>query len=179
MHGLIYDKQPMNSCLVFSQNNDSLYDDALHSYELTNLDLNTSLLVLSACSTADGQYYSGEGVMSMARGFMYAGASSVLSSLWPINDNSSQQIMQSFYQYLYQGNDKDVALQQAKLDFIRDNNGAITHPLFWSAFVLMGDSNPVDIKHNHPFMKGWLIILFLGVGGLIFIAKYRSSKEVV
>ena len=179
MHGLIYDKQPMNSCLVFSQNNDSLYDDALHSYELTNLDLNTSLLVLSACSTADGQYYSGEGVMSMARGFMYAGASSVLSSLWPINDNSSQQIMQSFYQYLYQGNDKDVALQQAKLDFIRDNNGAITHPLFWSAFVLMGDSNPVDIKHNHPFMKGWLIILFLGLGGLIFIAKYRSSKEVV
>ena len=81
MHGLIYDKQPRNACLVFSQNNDSLQEDALHSYGLTNLDLNASLLVLSACSTADGPYYSGEGVMSMAKGFMYAVASRIISSL--------------------------------------------------------------------------------------------------
>ena len=77
--------------------NIEFYKDTMYLNELYSLHLNTNLVVLSACETGIGKLYKGEGPMSIARGFQYAGAQNVLFSLWQINDLSTSQIMQSFY----------------------------------------------------------------------------------
>jgi CHAT domain-containing protein len=77
--------------------NISFFDDTMYLNELYSLDLNAHLVVLSACETGVGKLYKGEGAMSIARGFQYAGAENLLFTLWQINDLSTSQIMESFY----------------------------------------------------------------------------------
>jgi CHAT domain-containing protein/tetratricopeptide (TPR) repeat protein len=172
LHGLVNNKMPMKSGLVFTENGDTIEDNFLFAYELSSLNLNTNLLVLSACSTGEGTYQKGEGVLSLGRGFMYAGASSILTTLWQINDQSTQRIMQYFYQNLYEGMDKDVALQQAKLSYIKEAKGEIGHPVFWAAYVLLGDTGTVAIYSKNSFWWWGIPIggLLLGVLGF-FIRK--------
>lgn len=161
LHGFVNNQNPMHSGLVFTENGDTLTDNLLLAYELSSLDLNADLLVLSACSTGDGHYQNGEGVMSLGRGFMYAGAASIMSTLWQINDESSQRIMQYFYANLYDGKPKDEALQAAKLEYINETDGIIAHPVFWAAYVLMGDIEATTIQQQSSL--GWWI------GGTVFL----------
>jgi CHAT domain-containing protein len=173
MHGLVDNRMPMNSGLVFTENGDTTTENVLLAYELSSLNLNTSLLVLSACSTAYGQYKKGEGVMSLGRGFMYAGASSILTTLWSINDQSSQRIMQYFYENLYAGMDKDEALRQAKIDYLEEAQGVIAHPAFWAAYVLMGDTGTISIsKPTNWWLWGSVA---LGLGVLRVVVRARAS----
>lgn len=173
LHGLVNNRIPMKSGLVFTENGDTIEDNFLFAYELSSLDLNTNLLVLSACSTGDGSYQKGEGVLSLGRGFMYAGASSILTTLWQINDQSTQKIMQYFYQNLYKGMEKDVALQQAKLSYIDEANGSIAHPVFWAAYVLIGDTGAVAVYSKNAFWWWWIPIglIFLGIIGWLISKK--------
>jgi len=172
LHGLVNNEMPMKSGLVFTENGDTIEDNFLFAYELSNLNLNTNLLVLSACSTGDGRYQKGEGILSLGRGFMYAGASSILTTLWQINNQSTQKIMQYFYQNLYEGMDKDVALQQAKLSYMDEADGVIAHPVFWAAYVLIGDTGTVVIYSKHSFWWWWIPIGLILVGILgLFIRK--------
>jgi len=171
MHGLVDNNMPMNSGLVFTENGDTSTENVLLAYELSSLNLNTNLLVLSACSTADGQYKKGEGVMSLGRGFMYAGVSSILTTLWSINDQSSQQIMQHFYENLYAGMDKDEALRQAKIYYMENAQGVIAHPAFWAAYVLMGDTGTISISKTTNWWLWGGIILILGVLGLVMLKR--------
>lgn len=175
LHGLVNNRVPMKSGLVFTENGDTIEDNFLFAYELSNLNLNTNLLVLSACSTGDGSYQKGEGVLSLGRGFMYAGASSILTTLWQINDASTQKIMQYFYQNLYEGMDKDVALQQAKLSYIDDANGVIAHPVFWGAYVLIGDTAPVAIYSKHSFWWWWIPVGLMLAGAIGFFIRKKGS----
>lgn len=173
LHGLVNNRVPMKSGLVFTENGDTIEDNFLFAYELSGLNLNTNLLVLSACSTGDGSYQKGEGVLSLGRGFMYAGATSILTTLWQINDQSTQRIMQYFYQNLYEGMEKDVALQQAKLSYIEDAKGAIGHPVFWAAYVLIGDTGTVAIYSKNSFWWWWIPIgvVLLGILGFFMRKK--------
>jgi CHAT domain-containing protein len=173
LHGLVNNRMPMKSGLVFTEDGDTIEDNLLFAYELSNLNLNTNLLVLSACSTGDGSYQKGEGVLSLGRGFMYAGASSILTTLWQINDQSTQKIMQYFYQNLYEGMDKDVALQQAKISYIDEANGVIAHPVFWAAYVLIGDTGTVAIYSKNSFAWRWLPIGLVLVGIFGFFIRKR------
>lgn len=173
LHGLVNNKVPMKSGLVFTENGDTIEDNFLFAYELSSLNLNTNLLVLSACSTGDGSYQKGEGVLSLGRGFMYAGASSILTTLWQINDQSTQRIMQYFYQNLYEGMDKDVALQQAKLAYIEEANGSVAHPAFWAAYVLIGDVGTVAIYSKHSFWWWWIPIGVVLLGAVGFLMRKK------
>ncbi|WMX15945.1 CHAT domain-containing protein [Aureispira sp. CCB-E] len=170
LHGLVNNKLPMKSGLVFTENGDTIEDNILFAYELSSLDLNTDLLVLSACSTGDGIYQKGEGVLSLGRGFMYAGAASILTTLWQINDQSTQTIMQYFYQNLHKGMEKDVALQQAKLSYLAAADGPIGHPVFWAAYVLIGDTGVVAIDSKTTSAWWWgligFIVVLIVMGGL-------------
>ena len=73
-----------------------------------------TIFVLSACNTSLGNIKEGEGVFSLARGFFYSGANSVVSSLWNVNDKSTSQIISSFYENLEKGKSKSSALRLAK-----------------------------------------------------------------
>ncbi len=137
-HGFLAEEFPFRSALVLSLDEDPQEDGFLQVREIYNLRLKADLVVLSACQTGKGKLERGEGVLGLPRVFFYTGARSVVSTLWRINDESTATLMNSFYGYLSQGNDKAQALRLAKLEMI---NSKFSHPFYWAAFVLNGDSN--------------------------------------
>lgn len=176
MHGIVDPKEPSFSSLAFTYKNDSIEDDFLHAYELNSLHLQTDLVVLSACETGFGKYARGEGVLSIGRSFMYAGAPSLVMTLWSINDKSTSILVKQFYQYLAEGYDKDEALRLAKLDYLMTSEGIATHPFFWASLISLGDTTPISI--NAPTNKFWWTIGGLGlvlIGSLLWW-KGRKSQ---
>jgi tetratricopeptide (TPR) repeat protein len=113
-------------------------DGFLKMSDIVSLKMNTDVVALTACQTALGKDLSGEGVMSMGRAFQYAGSSSVLMTLWEVEESSAVQLAQSFFKYRKEGKSKLDALQAAKKD-IRD--AGYKHPYFWSGFILVGEVN--------------------------------------
>ena len=108
------------SYIAFTHSSDSLENEnVLYVSELYSQSIPADLVVLSACETGIGELKSGEGLIGLTRGFMHAGAKSVLTSLWNINDAQSPKIFSHFYKNIKDGMGKSQALQQAKLSYIR------------------------------------------------------------
>lgn len=185
MHGVLDSKHPILSSLVFSENDSDTEDNFLRAYEIAQMDLNADLVVLSACETGYGKFQQGEGVMSLAHSFAYAGASSVLMSLWKVNDLSTSQIMKNFYINIAKGWTKDKALRQAKLKYLKNNKNknTVLHPAFWAAFVQTGDVAPLDLldKCGNTFQQTGLMIageLLLVLLLVIYgVRRWRASKS--
>lgn len=113
-------------------------DGFVRLYEIYNLNLHSDLVVLSACRTALGREVRGEGFMGLTRGFLYAGASRVLASLWSVEDRATAEFMYRFYQrMLRQGQAPSAALRSAQLSLLRDPRWS--HPYYWAAFLLQGE----------------------------------------
>ncbi len=142
-HALIDEEHPARSGIMLSAptaiNADSKEDGALQMSEVMRLKLNADLVTLSACRTGLGQLLKGEGMIGLTRAFLYAGADSVVVSLWNVNDIATATLMKAFYKKLKQGLPKDDALRQAKLEMIRGRQQAWRHPYYWAAFVIVGD----------------------------------------
>jgi CHAT domain-containing protein/Tfp pilus assembly protein PilF len=136
-HGVVDEKHPRLSGLLFMESSRSAEDGVLHLGEIYNLSLNADLVVLSACETGLGQLARGEGVIGLTRGFLYAGASSVLVSLWRVADAATAALMADFYGELLAGRPGAQALREAKLRAIRRDPES-AKPYSWSAFVLIG-----------------------------------------
>ncbi len=137
-----------NSYLVFAaEPTDSGEYELLYVRDLYNFQLNADLVTLSACETGIGELQRGEGVVSLARAFAYAGAKSIVTSLWATNDGATKELMEIFYEELRQpGHSKDAALRAAKLRYLSDFPGEQAHPFFWAAFVPIGDMAPIKSK---------------------------------
>lgn len=174
MHGILDSRVPMLSSLVFTEDGDSMENNFLQAYEISKLKLNADLVVLSACETGYGKFEKGNGIASLARSFMYAGASSLVVSLWQVNDFSTAKIMELFYQNLEKGMEKAKALQVAKLDYIKRSKGIFSHPAFWSPFVQIGTSDRIDleVKSKNSFL--WWGIGFLGI--VLLVAFWKKKK---
>lgn len=147
-------------------------------FELYSLDLDAELAVLSACETGAGKVALGEGVISLARAFRYAGCPSTLMSLWEANDYQGEVafLMEQFFKNLKNEEaNKDEALRQAKLAFLADPKRS-SHPAYWASFVLIGNNEPV--KFNDSSRLWWTIPLLL-IGVLLGAAlrKIRSRKS--
>jgi CHAT domain-containing protein/tetratricopeptide (TPR) repeat protein len=143
MHTLLNDKDPMHSTLIFSQANDSLEDGYLNTFEIYGIPLKSKMVVLSSCNTGTGLLYSGEGILSLARGFIYSGSQSVVMSMWEIEDKSGTKIVEMFYENLKKGYTKSLALKKARIDFLKDADLLRSHPYFWSALVVYGNNSPL------------------------------------
>jgi CHAT domain-containing protein/tetratricopeptide (TPR) repeat protein len=141
-HGLLDEQMPLNSGLALSipeHPAEGQDNGILQAWEIfESLRLDAELVTLSACDTALGKDMGGEGILGLTRAFQYAGARSVLASLWSVADESTAQLMQRFYGYLRQGKSKDEALRLAQVDLIRGPE-ATSHPYHWAAFQLSGD----------------------------------------
>ncbi len=141
-HGLLDERFPLNSALALTipeHPAPGRDNGLLQAWEiLESVRLNADLVTLSACDTALGREMGGEGLVGLTRAFQYAGARTVLASLWSISDLSTSRIMQRFYGYLRDGKSKDEALRAAQIDQIRGKSGS-SHPFHWAAFELFGD----------------------------------------
>ncbi len=113
---------------------DSTY---LYAESIYYLPLNAQLVVLSSCESGVGKFVPGEGVMSLARGFLHAGAKSVISSLWEADDFYAKKLMVALYQnILYRKKNYTQALHAAKNQLIAQE--PYLHPKYWSNFILIG-----------------------------------------
>ncbi len=140
-HGLIDEQQPLLSGLALARPQEGAGDGVLSAYEIFDLDLTADLVVLSACETGLGKQVSGEGIVGLARAFFFAGASSLVVSLWNVTEVSAPDLMTAFYRRLpatVGDADKAEALRRAKLEMIA-GGGEQAHPYYWSPFVLVGD----------------------------------------
>jgi CHAT domain-containing protein/tetratricopeptide (TPR) repeat protein len=174
-HGLISPQYPSRSALVLASLGSEENDGFFQAREISNLRLASDLVVLSACRTARGRVLAGEGVQSLARAFFYAGARSVVASLWNVNDRSTADLMAAFYRHLSNGEPKAHALRSAKLDLLAKSNFSL--PRFWAPFILIGDSSEaVPITTAAPW-TGWPWVATVVVGVALAAARLRRRAR--
>ncbi|MEL7340398.1 MAG: CHAT domain-containing protein, partial [Bacteroidota bacterium] len=138
-HARVNDTDPLYSQIAFSHTEKAEQDGLITVAELFEMHLPVEMIVLSACETGVGKLYRGEGISSQAKGFAYAGAKSIITTLWSINDAASSILMPDLYEGLQAGMSKDEALREAKLRYIQQSDQLGAHPFYWAAFVPIGD----------------------------------------
>jgi CHAT domain-containing protein len=138
----------------------------------------TNLIVLSACETGTGKLYEGEGVFSFNRGFAAVGIPSSIANLWKVENTSTYQITELFYQYLAKGLPIDVALQKAKIDFIQKATKEKQLPYYWAAPILTGRTDAIQLKKNYTWIfvaAGACLVMFVVV--VMVIQRNRRDSN--
>ncbi|MCD4656942.1 MAG: CHAT domain-containing protein, partial [Planctomycetes bacterium] len=137
-HGILSEENPAFSGLVLSTNPESKEDGFCYLIEIYNMKLKADLVVLSACQTGLGKIIKGEGIEGLSRAFMYAGAKRMVVSLWSVDDASTADFMNDFYNsHIKTGESIASALALAKKSMISSRK--YSAPYFWSPFVFIGD----------------------------------------
>jgi CHAT domain-containing protein len=143
-HGLLDEQFPLNSALVLSipdAASGAQENGLLQAWEIfEQVRLNADLVTLSACETALGSELGGEGLIGLTRAFQYAGARTVLASLWSVEDSSTADFMQRFYRHLKGGESEDAALQAAQIEQLQGEQYRL--PFYWAGFELAGSPIP-------------------------------------
>lgn len=133
-HGEFNADAPLKSALLLSR--DAQHDGLLTVDKLYSMRLDADLVTLSACETGLGKIANGDDVVGLTRGFLYAGASSIVASLWKVDDRATSYLMTRFYDNL-ENTDKREALRKAQLA----TRQQYAHPYYWAAFQLTGNAN--------------------------------------
>jgi CHAT domain-containing protein len=177
MHAFINDSLPAFSRFAFAQNsnNSGENDGWLNTADIYNLDLNARLTVLSACNTGSGNLRKGEGVMSLARGFLYAGCPGIIMTLWEVEDNAGTKIMSNFYRNLKKGKSTDEALRLAQLKYLENANPRMGHPHYWLGYVPIGQTSPLFSSYDIYF-AGLIILTIAGLAAEQIIRMKRNRK---
>jgi CHAT domain-containing protein len=140
-HAFVNERFPLDSALVFTipdKPREGQDNGLLQAWEIfENVRIDADLVTLSACESGLGKEMGGEGLIGLTRAFQYAGARSILASLWMVEDQSTAELMKRFYGYLKSGKTKDEALRLAQIDLIHSPN--FSRPRDWAAFELIGD----------------------------------------
>ncbi|MDH7446964.1 CHAT domain-containing protein [Aquimarina sp. 2201CG14-23] len=153
-------------------------DQKMYVDELSLYPNNASLVVLSACNTTTGKIETGEGVMSLARSFFYGGAQSTVSSLWNVDDKSSQFIIRDFYKNINLGASKLEALHTAKINYLKNHSGSEVSPYYWASLILIGDTNPLfNHKWNLSYTITISLLIFLIITIIFMFLRKRIYKK--
>jgi CHAT domain-containing protein len=143
-------------------------DGFLELGEIVQLNLNSELVVLSSCRSGLGKIDEAEGIIGMQKAFFEAGSKSVLVALWDVSDKYTSYFMKYFYEHLAEGKTKSEALQQAKLDFIKNYSA---NPYYWSAFVLSGNPSTIKMQKALSFTLFHILGILLLISFVYFIVK--------
>ncbi|CAN5179110.1 CHAT domain-containing protein [soil metagenome] len=171
IHGGADEQNIHKSFLQFS-------DEKLFHHEVYQLNIQANLTVLSACETGNGKIFSSEGAYSMAHGFSYAGAKSILMTLWKVNDQTTASLVQKFYQNLKNEEPLNNALKNAQKEYLQNADEYSAHPVYWAGFSLWG--NHLAIQKNNDLNILMPVIMGFGIFFIILlllkIISYKSIK---
>jgi len=158
-HAFVNPASPFQNALLLHPDSSSRTGDTdgvLFLHELRGR-VDLPLVVLSACNTARGPTRGGEGMQGLQYAFRAMGTRSTLSTLWPVADGASAELMTAFYRHLRNGISKDQALRRARIDYLEEHPRRAS-PFFWAAPVLSGSSAPVPLQPASVFASrsAWL-----------------------
>lgn len=180
-HGVLDNKNPELSGLVLSRidENGRPKDAFLRLDDIYNLKLNSDLVVLSACNSGLGKDVRGEGIIGLVHGFMYAGSSRVVASLWKVDDDATAALMVNFYKEMFRSKQSPAAaLRTAQLAMWRQQRWHA--PYYWAAFVLQGDyEGTIQLQEKSPARR-WKIVVGVGIVIallVVFLLWKRSPYE--
>lgn len=168
-HAVANDASPSLSYLVLApeKQGDSLTKGYLFTNDIYATHLNARLAILTACQTGKGQIKKGEGVMSLARAFRYAGCHSILMTLWQVNESPTAKITEYFYENIHKDKPLNVALHEAKIRYLTDAKPYEANPYNWSALILIGETEPCFGGED---AKGWKYFVVIGFGLLMALS---------
>ena len=154
----------------------AFYNKTLYLPEIYGLQLQTDLLVLSACETGIGKLNKGEGAMSLARGFAYTGVKNLIVSQWKVNDKATSILMASFYKNYKKTNSKNQALHQAKLDYLNDNTipSLKKSPYYWSGFMFIGNATISQTNATYYYLGFFVFVVIL-----LLVFLFLQKKETI
>jgi len=174
MHSLAADNTMNSPYFILDSVQDPLLTHQMHDYEINALRVASPMVVLSSCETAGGELRMGEGIMSLSRSFLQAGASSVIHSLWPVEDVKSRDIMVGFYREIKKGHSKSTALSRVKKQYISEQPPFYTHPYYWAALQITGNTSPLHAQRRASLGLGSVLLallIFYGVKRLSFLRR--------
>lgn len=173
--------KPQTFIQFYYRNGMPVENSRLYLHEIYNLRFkNHPLIILSACETATGNITNGEGLLSLSRAFLYAGASGIISSLWKAEDRVTAYLMSRFHYHLQTGMETEAALQQARIDFLNDTDidVRLKTPNYWGHFIYVGETGrEITAETGNSF---WLIkvaafVAFLIAGGYLWRCRQKSQ----
>jgi CHAT domain-containing protein len=160
-HGSYNPVNPLYSTIALAP--DQANDGRLEVHEVYSLDLtNADLVLLSACQTQLGELSAGDELVGLTRAFFFAGAPTVVATLWSVDDEAAAELMERFYTHLDEGMSKAAALRQAQLE-VRETH---PDPYYWAGFVLSGEGGELGETPPQTQDRVWLIV---GVGVLVVV----------
>ncbi|MEM1319441.1 MAG: CHAT domain-containing protein [Bacteroidota bacterium] len=175
-HAKANDENPARSLIsMAAEENVACRFDSLSANRVAHLSLPAEMVVLSACEGAAGQLRDGEGIRSLAMAFSYAGARSLCTSLWSVQDKAMQDLMVTYYQELKDGASKDRALRQSKLNYLLNHDSERSHPFYWAAPILIGDAKAIAFSEGSRAWPWYLLGAFIFLFFLWFIRRLRSA----
>ncbi|HEX8736860.1 MAG TPA: CHAT domain-containing protein [Pyrinomonadaceae bacterium] len=181
-HGLINEQRPQLSGIVLSRfdKDGRQIDESIRLHDIYGLNLNADLVVLSACNTGLGKEVKGEGLMSLNNAFLQVGAKAVVSSLWKVRDEATEELMKDFYQGLTSKKlTSSAALRQAQIKL--SQNPQYKSPFFWAAFTIQGDfANTPKLSPGFGYWVYFLLIIpFLTFGVYRFGKAGLFNRKIV
>lgn len=177
-HGILNSKRPENSGLLLSTvgPDGRARDGFLRLSDVYQMHIPVNLVVLSACRTGLGKDVRGEGLIGLTRGFMYAGASSVVASLWKVDDEATAELMKLFYTNMLRGGMRPTEALRSAQNTIRQNPNW-NSPYYWAAFTLQGDFRE-SIQPRHAEVGSTRSLIIIAIGLLIlFVGMYLSHRR--
>lgn len=161
--------QPYRSAIYFNDK------DSVTISDLSNYKIHPKLAILNGCQTGSGTYYQSEGTISFARAFYRMGAESVVMTLWSVDDKTTADILEGFYDEIENGNRLDGSLNFAKKKFVKSApTDELANPYYWAGLQLSGKAEPI-------YITGYFWIFLFGIGGAAFfivvIQYYRGKKS--
>ncbi|MDF1696932.1 MAG: CHAT domain-containing protein [Saprospiraceae bacterium] len=173
-HAFVNENDYLNSFIVL--NRDDKGDYQLTYRDIINLNLDSKMVVLSACQTGSGTDMTGEGLMSLSRAFIQSGCNSSIGSYWNASDKSTMELMQLFYTNITQGMSKSAALRNAQLTFLNERTIQSPRnrlPFYWSSWAIYGETAPIVKKSYIDYLSTITLLL---VGILLFVSFVYRKK---
>jgi len=178
-HALVDQEDYLNSFVLLNKDKKEQYK--LKYEDILNLEVDSELVVLSACQTSTGKNVVGEGLMSLSRAFVQSGSEATVGAYWNAPDYATKELMRLFYTNLKAGMPKSKAMQQAQIEYLTNDqvsSPTIRSPFYWASWTVYGNDDPLSIATG-SFSGTWLLYGFLvlvGIGAIVGFLRFKGRK---